>query len=157
VNAPQGFKQIPPSAGNAFQTLVAQIWGQFDGKTAVFGFRVEERHANPLGSCHGGMLLTFADNYLPTVIRLQEGTEDGFTPTVSLTADFLAPAQRGQWVEGRGRLLQRTGRLLFVEGHISTRNTPVMRVSAIFKRGKPGDRAIRLAELQKILSGDTDT
>jgi len=156
MNAPQGFRQIPPSEGNAFLGVVAQIWGQFDGNTAVLGFRVEDRHTNPLGICHGGMLLTFADSYLPTVVRLQEGAEDGFTPTVSLTADFLAPARNGQWVEGRGRLLQRTGQLLFVEGLITADASPVLRVSAIFKRGKPGDRAARLSQLLRILGRESD-
>jgi acyl-coenzyme A thioesterase PaaI-like protein len=151
LDAPEGFTPLPPSKGNAFLAAVVTLWGRFDGRTAVLGFRVEERHSNPLGTCNGGMLLTFADNYLPTIIRLQEGSEDGFTPTVSMTADFLAPARQGQWIEGRGRLLRRTGRLLFTEGLVSAEGEPVLRVSAIFKRGKTGDRAQRLAELKKLL------
>jgi len=153
LSAPEGFKPLPPSEGNTFLGTVADLWARLEGNTAVLGFRVEDRHANPLGTCHGGMLLTFADNYLPTVVRLQEGMEDGLTPTVSITADFLAPARQGQWIEGRGRLLQRTGNLLFVDGLVSADGAPVLRVSAIFRRGKPGDRARRLAELQKLLGG----
>jgi uncharacterized protein (TIGR00369 family) len=148
---PEGFVEIHPSAGNAFLAASSRIWARLDGAVAVMGFRVEDRHTNPMGICHGGMLLTFADTFLPTAIRLQERVEDGFTPTVSLNADFLAPAKRGQWVEGRAQLLKRTGTLLYVSGLVTGDDGPIMRVSALFKRGKRGERAGRLSELLEMI------
>src|SRR6185437_6901924 len=79
----------------------------------LLGFRVEERHCNPAKICHGGMLMTFADMQLPFGIRLQALSDPGFLPTVSLSAEFMAPAPLGSWVQGRTDVLKTTRNLAF--------------------------------------------
>ena len=68
------------------------------------GFRVEKRHTNPLGICHGGMLASFCDMLLPISIH-RKSKEVGlrFLPTINLQLDYLAPAPLGAWVEGDRR------------------------------------------------------
>ena len=36
-----------------------------EGSLVQLGFRVERRHCNPMGICHGGMMATFCDMLLP--------------------------------------------------------------------------------------------
>lgn len=130
-----GWVAIAASPGNAFQEMVLDAWGRLEDQSPVIGFRVQPRHCNPRSICHGGMLVTFADFFLPTIARLSHDDDDSFTPTVSLTTQFLAPASLGEWVEGRANVLRRSKNLLFVEGLATCEGTPVMQVSGIFKRG----------------------
>jgi len=148
---PPGFIAMPPTPGNAFLIHTAQLWIKLEDEYPVFGFRVEPHHCNPIGGCHGGMLLTFIDSYLPNVPRFGPEGDDGATPTVSITTDFLAPARLGDWVEGRGRLLRRSSNLIFVDGMVSAEGRSLARASGIFKRGRPGDRAQRIEELKALM------
>ena len=69
------------------------LWIKLEDDHPVFGFRVEPHHCNPIGCCHGGMLLTFIDSYLPNVPLFGPEGDDGETSSVSITTDFLAPAK----------------------------------------------------------------
>ena len=148
---PPGYVSLPPTPGNAFLLHCTELWGRLEGEAPAFGFRVLPHHCNPLGACHGGMLLTFVDSFLPNVPRFGPEGDDGATPTVSISTDFLSFAKLGDWVEGRGRLLRRTSNLIFVEGLVTVGDTLVMRASGIFKRGRPGDRAHRVAEMKALM------
>jgi len=102
-----------------------------DGRP-VMGFFVEDRHVNPAGICHGGMLMTFADMLLGLTTSLAGGDRK-FLPTVNMTADFLAPAPLGAWVEGQGRLLRLTRNLAFADGVITADGETCMRASGMMK------------------------
>ena len=102
------------------------------------GFRVEPRHVNPMGNCHGGMLATFCDMLLPLSIhRLSEEVGFKFLPTINLQLDYLAPAPLGSWVEGEVQVLRVTRSLVFAQGLVSADGLPVVRASGIFKIGPP--------------------
>ena len=148
---PAGFVPIPATPGNAFLVHNAQLWARLEGENPVFAFRAEPHHCNPLGGCHGGMLLTFVDSYLPNVPRFGPEGDDGATPTVSISTDFLTPAKLGDWIEGRGRLLRRTSNLIFAEGLVTVGDRLVLRASGIFKRGNPGDRAQHIEALKTLM------
>lgn len=100
-------------------------------------FRVDSIHCNPVGSCHGGMLATFADVVLG--LGMGDAVKSGtFMPTIGLTCDFLAPAAQGSWVHGQAEVLH-AGRsigvarcLLRIDG-----GAPVVRASGTFKLDKP--------------------
>ncbi|MBP7336858.1 PaaI family thioesterase [Niveispirillum sp.] len=96
------------------------------------GFRVEEKHCNKLGGCHGGMLGTVLDlalGYVANFARQEEGT-----PTISLSVDFLRPAPAGTWIESRCRLIETTRRMIFVDGLLICRQGTVARGNAIYRR-----------------------
>ena len=100
---------------------------------SILGFRVEERHCNPGRVAHGGMLATFADMLLPIASRFQSKLDMGFLPTVNLACDFLAPAAKGAWVEGRAEVVRMTRNLLFAQGLASADGEPCLRANGIFK------------------------
>ena len=99
------------------------------------GFRVDERHLNPMGNLHGGMLATFADMLLPIIVHHQSEVGPRFLPTISLQVDYLAAAKLGQWVEGRSELLRATRNLVFAQGLVHADDTLIARVSGTFKMG----------------------
>ena len=130
---PEGFR--PARIGGAFLALNGPLYARLKEGRLQVGFRVEERHTNPLKICHGGMLATFADMLLPCVAIYQAATQRRFLPTISLQADFLATAALGAWVQGEGEVLRTTRNIVFAQGLITADGTPAMRVIGIFKQG----------------------
>ncbi len=158
TNAPPGagYIRIPAVEGNAFLDHVAEIWGKIDSGVVVLGFRVSAHHCNSRGYCHGGMLLTFCDMFLPNIARLAQEGEDSLTPTVSITANFLAPAKIGSWLEARAQVLRQTRNLLFVAGNITNDGQPVVQASGIFKRSTSGGKAAGATKLlQRLRDAET--
>ena len=95
-------------------------------------FRVERHHCNPVGTCHGGALATFADSQL-LAMPGHTGDPTRHTPTVSLSMDFLAPAQLGQWVTLKLELLRTTRTLIFTQAVLRTVDGAVARSSAVYR------------------------
>jgi acyl-coenzyme A thioesterase PaaI-like protein len=60
-----------------------------------------------------------------------------FLPTVSLQIDYLAPSPLGAWVQGEAQVLRVTRNLAFIQGLVTADDVPALRVSGIFKIGKP--------------------
>lgn len=151
LTVPEGFVRFDDLAGNAFMEMIGPLHMRIDPALGPqFGFRVEQRHCNAIGICHGGMIATFADICLPTQARFDPAADDGYTPTVSLTLDFLGMARLGSWVESTGRLLRRTGKLIFVECLITADGEPALRASGTFRRGKAGERIDTNEHLQSL-------
>ena len=106
------------------------------GAASGAGFRVEARHCNPSGICHGGWLATFADVQLVRQAVADLGADIGMR-TVSLTVDYLSGATLGEWVEGGARVVRATRTLAFVEGSAGVGDRPVLRMNAIFSLKRP--------------------
>ena len=140
LNIPEGFKPLPISSGfiGVNGPLYMRRVSRPDGDIAQAGFRVEERHTNPMGNCHGGMLATFADMLLPVCIHRQaKEVRNHFLPTINIQIDYLAPAPLGSWVQGEVQVLRVTRSMVFAQGLATADGVPAIRVSGIFKIGKP--------------------
>ena len=138
TEVPEGFAPLP--MGGDFMRVNGPLYLRHDvhhdGDTVRVGFRVEKRHTNPMGNCHGGMLASMADMLLPVSIHRQTPEVAGrFLPTISLQIDYLAPCPLGAWVQGEAQVLRTTRSMVFAQGLISADGTPAVRVSGIFKIG----------------------
>jgi len=133
--APEGFEPLP--MGGPFIELNGPILLYHRGTDVRLGFRVERRHCNPMGNCHGGMLASFADMVLPLCVH-RKSPEVGFRflPTISLQVDYLAPAPLGAWVQGEGDVLRVTRSMVFAQGLVTADGAPAVRISGIFKIGQ---------------------
>ena len=96
VEIPSGFK--PLAIGGDFMAANGPLYVRIVDGRVQMGFRVLQRHTNPLNNCHGGMLASFADMLLPVCIHRQSEIGHRFLPTISLQIDYLAPAPLGAWV-----------------------------------------------------------
>ena len=130
---PEGFIELPFNYG--FIGVNGPLYARRDGGRLHLGFRVEERHCNPMGIAHGGMLVTFADMQLPLASRYQADLPENFLPTINLSVDFLAPARLGAWVEGETQVMRRTRNLVFSQCTVTADGEPSLRASGIFKIG----------------------
>lgn len=136
--APEGFValELPPSP---FVLANGRFHGKWEGERFVLGLRVEERHCNVMGVCHGGMVMTMADMLLTVGSNIQANLSR-FLPTISMTCDFLAPASQGDWLEGRVEVLRTTRNLVFSSGVLEIPGRgPVARASAILKLSADAD------------------
>ena len=136
VELPAGFQAM--ALGDLFIGNNGPFYLKHEGPLVQIGFRVERRHCNPMGNCHGGMLASFSDMVLPLSIH-RKTTEVGhkFLPTISLQLDYLAPAPLGCWVQGEAEVLRVTRSLVFAQGLVTADGEPAVRISGIFKIGKP--------------------
>jgi uncharacterized protein (TIGR00369 family) len=136
ADIPPGF--VPLEIGGDFIGTNGPLWIRHEGDLVLLGFRVERRHTNLLGTCHGGMLATFCDMLLPISVH-RKSAEVGlrFLPTVTLQIDYLAPAQLGMWIEGEAQVLRVTRTLVFAQGIVTADGAPAVRTSGILRIGPP--------------------
>ena len=134
LDIPDGFRPIV--VGGPFMAHNGPLYGQWTGQRLLLGFRVEERHTNPLKMCHGGMLATFADMVIPCAAFYQADMASRFLPTVSLQVDYMGSAKLGAWVQSEAQVLRTTRNLLFGQALITADGEPALRVSGIFKLGQ---------------------
>jgi uncharacterized protein (TIGR00369 family) len=133
VAVPDGFK--PTAPGGAFIAANGPLFAREHGGVFQLGFRVEARHCNPMGICHGGMMASFCDMLLPMAAHRDPSVGPHFLPTISLQIDYLAAVPLGAWVQGEGQVLRRTRSLVFAQGLVTADGTPVARASGVFKIG----------------------
>jgi uncharacterized protein (TIGR00369 family) len=140
VAVPAGFRPLPMLGD--FIAVNGPLYLRHEGDLVQVGFRVEPRHTNPLGNCHGGMLASFCDMLLPLSIH-RKSKEVGlrFLPTINLQLDYLAPAPLGAWVEGEAQVLRVTRALVFAQGLVTADGAIAVRMSGIFKIGPPFERS----------------
>ncbi|GGC88143.1 PaaI family thioesterase [Chelatococcus reniformis] len=134
VSIPEGFIRLP-QAGGPFFAINGPLYAKYDAGRLRVGFRVEERHCNPMQMAHGGMLMAFADMLMPMSANFAEGLSQ-FLPTVGMTMDFVGPARLGSWVEGTTDILRVTRNLVFTQALVTADGEVVMRTSGTFKRGQ---------------------
>jgi len=131
---PAGF--VVSSEGGDFIELIGPLYMRREGPVFQLGFRVERRHVNGLGICHGGMMASFCDMLLPLGARYLSATvRERFLPTVSLQVDYLAATPIGAWAQGEAEVLRTTRTLVFAQGLVTADGLPVARASGILKIG----------------------
>lgn len=134
---PEGFK--PRHLGDGFVAINGPFYTRRtpgNPQGMQMGFRVEHRHTNPMGICHGGMMATFCDMLLPmTAHLLAKETAGRFLPTINLNIDYLAPSPLGAWVQGEAQVLKVTRSMVFMQGLVTADGVAVARVNGLMKIG----------------------
>ena len=144
LQVPEGFRAR--EFGGGFIGVNGPLYARRTEAGFQLGFRVEERHCNPMGICHGGMMATFCDMLLPISAHvMSKELAQRFLPTINLQIDYLAASPLGAWVQGEAQLLRATRSLVFMQGLVHADGVSVARVSGIFKIGPPFDDTMRKA------------
>ena len=146
---PEGFQ--PRRYGDGFIAANGPLYLKKLAHGVQLGFRVEQRHCNPMGICHGGMIATFCDMLLPiSAHHLSDELSRRFLPTISLQVDYLAPSPKGAWVQGEAQLLRSTRSLVFMQGLVTADGEHVARVSGVFKIGPRFEDALGPASASSV-------
>jgi len=129
VEVPAGF--TPFENQGPFLEAVGPILVRQGEQGPILALRAEQRHANHRGTVQGGLLATLADFALGRAIEAD--AEDGRErATVSLTVDFLKPAQPGDWIESRTKVDRVGGKLSFADCSLTVDDREVVRARAVW-------------------------
>src|SRR5262245_30344725 len=113
---PAGYVLVQRPNPNPFNELVGPFYVKRDGKRVSLGLKIEARHSNSRGICHGGLLATMADLALGYA-ALTEGGASSFV-TVNLALDYAGSAREGDWVYSEASVQRAGARLAFVNGYL---------------------------------------
>lgn len=128
-------KGFEPIKGlSPFNALVGPLYRRRDERGVSIGVRLEEKHTNSRGICHGGMLATLADLALGYALLGQDGPLSGSFFTVQLSIDYASPAKAGDWVHSEVEIQQAGARLAFANCYLVAGGRRIARASAIFAR-----------------------
>jgi uncharacterized protein (TIGR00369 family) len=127
---PEGFRPVALISG--YIGLVGPVYERRGADGYQVGLRIEDRHTNLGGFCHGGLLASLADVGLARVVA-QSRTPRLSVVTVSLTVNYLLPARPGDWVDVVGQLDRAGLQLGYASGVVRANGTPVLRASGVFQ------------------------
>ena len=131
TGVPEGyrlFEYVDP-----FEDLVGPLCYREDEDGRLrFAFEAQPKHANTAGQLHGGILMTFADFAL--CLTAIHGLPGERCVTVSLSCEFTAPGEVGDFVESTAEVVRRTRSLTFVRGQVTAGDRTLLNYSAIVKR-----------------------
>lgn len=132
---PEGFREI--ARLSPFNALVGPLYERRNGDDFSVGLRIEAKHSNSRGICHGGVLATLADLALGYAMFAKTGEKGGFV-TAHLAVDYAGAARIGDWIESAVEV-QRVGtRLAFANCYLISGGQRIVRASAIFARAGKG-------------------
>jgi acyl-coenzyme A thioesterase 13 len=130
MDVPDGFTPFP-NQGPFLEHVGPIHVREADDGHPILGIRAEDRHINHRGTIQGGMLSTFADFALARAIEF-DASDDHERATVSLTVDYLKPAEPGEWIESRASV-DRVGRTLaFADCTLVVGEREIVRARAVY-------------------------
>lgn len=94
------------------------------------GFEGKPEFCNPSGCIQGGLLTAMLDDTMGPAVFLLSGGKL-FTPTVSLSVNFLAPGKVGPLI-GEAKVMQMGKTIVFVEGRLMDEaGTPIATATSV--------------------------
>ena len=135
---PEGFELDQRIQPQTFGGLAGPFYSRRQGDELSLGLRIEERHCNSRGTCHGGLLATLADIALGYACALASdaGGERRNFVTVDLSLQYLASTHVGDWVQSEVTVLSPGSRTGSAAGHLLANGQPVVRISANFRMAR---------------------
>src|SRR3954465_11281895 len=87
------------------------------GEELAIGLRIEEKHTNSRGICHGGVLATLADLALGYAMHVRAEGKMGVV-TAHLAVDYAGSARVGDWIESKVEIQRMGTRLAFANCYL---------------------------------------
>jgi acyl-coenzyme A thioesterase 13 len=128
---PEGWRKI--ARLSPFNALVGPLYERGAGESLALGLRIETKHTNSRGICHGGVLATFADLALGYAMQARGEIAANFV-TVNLSIDYAGAAKVGDWIESAVEVQRIGARLAFANCYLVSAGERIVRASAIFAR-----------------------
>ena len=120
-----------------FNAMVGPLYARRRrGEELSIGVRVERKHTNSRGICHGGVLATLADLALGYAMHAHAKGKAAFV-TAHLAVDYAGAAHVGDWIESRVEIQRLGARLAFANCYLVCGDARrIVRASAIFARAR---------------------
>ncbi|MEC7761830.1 MAG: PaaI family thioesterase [Pseudomonadota bacterium] len=134
TKAPEGYDAFDEEG--TFIGVLGPVYLKRLGDRTVTYLELDERHTNPMGVAHGGLLMTLLDITLGSTAGAKID-HVGVYPTIQLNCNFLRGAKLGDVVEGRAEVTRLSRTLAFVSGQLEVGGQPIATATAVF-RNPPG-------------------
>ncbi|MCX7155033.1 MAG: PaaI family thioesterase [Rhodocyclales bacterium] len=139
LNIPVGFK--PLKRGGGYLSSLGPWYYRIDESKGekgqlVLAIRIEDRHTNIRHIAHGGFLVTILDTALGIVVSSSREPPQPIV-TVSLTTNFVASAEPGDWVEAHVDIDRMGGRLAYASCTLRVGERCIMTGTGVFAMMKP--------------------
>ena len=134
---PEGYELVQRTQGPGFAGLAGPFYARREGRALSLGLRIEQRHLNSRGTCHGGLLATLADIALgyACVAASEDGQSKNFV-TIDLSVEYMATTSAGDWLYSEVKVLNADSRTAAAAGHLLVEGSPVARISANFRMAR---------------------
>ncbi len=126
---PEHYQQFPFTEGFLSTAGPFYAYNGPDSDGTRFGFMADDKHGNPNGVIHGGVLVTFADTFMGSAVYFKRGR----CATISLNSEFIRAVAPNQWIEGTAKITKLTSSLAFVQGSVSCQGEVLLTASGIWK------------------------
>lgn len=134
---PDGYEVVKRTQGASFAGLVGPFYAKREGREISLGLRLEPRHLNSRGICHGGLLATLADVALGYACAAAGGAGQGRNfVTIDLSIEYMAGTRAGDWLYSEVQVLNADSRTAAAAGHLLVEGRPVARISANFRMAR---------------------
>ncbi|MCK9382049.1 MAG: PaaI family thioesterase [Sulfuritalea sp.] len=139
TDIPEGFQ--PLKRGGGYLTSLGPWYYRLDQSKGekgqlVLAIRIEDRHTNIRHIAHGGFLVTILDTALGIVVSSSREPPQPIV-TVSLTTNFVASAEPGDWVEAHVDIDRMGGRLAYASCTLRVGARCIMTGTGVFALMKP--------------------
>ncbi len=129
---PEGYEPFPKLFPyDTFEQTVGPLLHKNEENTWSFKFQVRQKHLNPLGRLHGGMVMTFLDHTMGGTAFHAVGNKPCIT--VGLHTSFVAGAKAGDWVVGTATVNRITGNLVFLSGELRVSDKLIATASGVWR------------------------
>lgn len=108
-----------------FYKTISMKMVSIDKKGAVLEIRGNRKHRNPWGKIHGGVLATIIDSSCGLSVW-PHLNQNEFVTTVSLHVDYMSPANPGDVITARGKLIQQSRTLARAEAVITNQDKKII-------------------------------
>src|SRR5260221_11910478 len=125
AGVPEGYEIAQRTQGATFAGLVGPFYAKREGRELSLGLRVEQRHLNSRGTCHGGLLATLADIALGyACVAANEDGQSGNFVTIDLSIEYMATTSAGDWLYSEVKVLNADSRTAAAAGHLLVEGNP---------------------------------
>lgn len=138
---PEGF--TPSRRSSGYLDLIGPIYEAGEGADYRIGLRVDSRHLNTRGTCHGALLSALADVFLGRIVAMSASPPLALV-TAHLGLDYIAAPSPGAWLEAVGQVDRIGKTLAHSSGRILADGKIALRCSGVFQltsRPVPGRNA----------------
>jgi uncharacterized protein (TIGR00369 family) len=108
------------------------IYSKLTPEAIILGLRLATPHTNARGFAHGGLIAALADKAMGhSCGRKMRGAYS--LVTVSMSIDYIASAQIGQWLTVETDVIKTGSTLCFAQSFIKADDTVIARANATFR------------------------
>ncbi len=129
MGAASGYGCAMTDSDSGFLALIDASTPDAGDGTARLVVEVDERHLNPAGAVHGGMLATLVDTTMGAAVR--SAVDEEAPATSQLTVTYLRPGKPGRLVV-TARVSKRGDSLTMCEADVEQDGQPLVHALATF-------------------------